>query len=324
MQMAGPGAPVVQRGGRIAVLRAGRELWRSAGRFRAVAVFATVGPDAVAFSYERFTRSRSSESLYLARLGGRERELAVNETPLGWTSRGRLLTERFRDGFFGVYLRDGDGRLLGRVAANVREVRFQPATRTVLALSRSGVLERYRGSWRRLADLHALGFGRQASFEPLAGGLIGILQASHVVVLRPSGALFASARFPARGRSFTVAGHSGLVANASGSAVAFAVTSGDNGHAPVGRESVYVLRAGDRSGREVYSGTLRFAVCERWASLDWHGDWLLYATTEGKTVALNSRAPTRRIDLTRVVRRFSSTDGEGNVNAQLQWAKGRT
>ena len=181
------------------------------------------------------------------------------------------------------------------------------------------MLERYDGYWRRLSNLHALGFGRKASFEPLAG-LIGVLEGTHVAVLRATGALFASARFAPLHQPFSVAGQSGLVANAAGSAVAFAVTRGDNGNAAIGTESLYVLRAGDHSASEVYSGQVRFAVCERWTSLGWHGDWLLYATTEGKTLALNSRKPARRIDLTPLVRRLASTDGEGKVNAQVQWA----
>ncbi len=324
MQIAGPGVPVVQRGGRIAVLRGGREVWRSTERFRAVAVFATLGRRVVGFSYERYARGRSSEVLYVAALEGREREIASDEQPLGWTSSGRLLTWRFRQGFLGLYLRGSDGSLLGRIGARLREIRFQPASRSVLALSRSGVLERYDGRWRRLADLRALGFGRRASFEPLAGGLIGVLEGTHVAVLRRDGALFASARFRRQRGAFSVAGQSGLVANAAGSEVAFAVTRDDNGNAPAGWESLYVLRAGNSSAREVYSGRLRFAVCERWTNLGWHGDWLLYATTEGKTLALDSRTPTRRIDLTQLVRRFASTDGEGKLNAQVQWASGGT
>lgn len=145
-----------------------------------------------------------------------------------------------------------------------------------------------------------------------------------MAVLRGNGVLFASARFRPRHRAFSVAGQSGLVANAAGSEVAFAVTRGDNGNAPAGYESLYVLRAGNSSAREVYSGKLRFAVCERWTNLGWHGNWLLYATTEGKTLALDSRTPTRRIDLTQLVCRFASTDGEGKVNAQVQWASGDT
>jgi hypothetical protein len=132
MAIAGPNASVVQRGGRVAVLRGGREVWRSRGRFRAVGVFATLGDRAVAFSYERYTRRRSSESLYLAPLDGREREIASDEQPLGWTPGGRLLTWRFRQGFLGLFLRRGDGSLLGRIGARLREIRFEPASRTVL------------------------------------------------------------------------------------------------------------------------------------------------------------------------------------------------
>jgi hypothetical protein len=320
MAIAGPSALVVQRGDRIAVLRGGREIWRSTGRFRAAGVFATLGVRSVAFSYERYQQGRSSEDLYVAQLDGRERELASDERPLGWTLGGSLLTWRFRQGFLGLYLRRADGTLLARVGARLRELRFDPASRTVLAFSRSGVLERYDGHWRRLADLRALGFGRHSSFEPLAGGLIGVLEGTRVLVLRPDGAPFASARFHPRRKPYSVAGQSGLVANTAGSAVAFAVTSGDSGSGGIGRESLYVLQAGDRSARPVYSGPVEFAICERWASLSWHGDWLLYAATEGKTLVLDSRDPTRRIDLTSVVQRLASIDAEGKVNAQVAWA----
>jgi hypothetical protein len=321
MQIAGPSAQVVQRGARIAVLHAGREVWRSTGSFRAAAVFATLGPHAVAFGDEDLARGDPATDLYVAPLNGRERKVAKGEQPLGWTASGRLLTWKFRRGFFDLYVHKADGSLLARAGARLRELRFQPATRTVLALSRSDVLERYDDHWQRVADLRALGFGRHASFEPLAGGLIGVLEDRHAAVLRHDGALFASARFARRQRAFSLAGQSGLVANAAGTAVAFAVTSGDDGYASVGRESLYVLRAGDRSPREVYSGALRFAVCERWASLDWHDDWLLYATTEGKTLALDSRTPARSVDLTRLVARFASIDAEGKLNAQVQWMR---
>ena len=318
MAVAGPNAAVLQRGARIAVLRDGRELWRSRGRFRAVGVFATVGPGAIAFSYDRYERRRSRTSLYLAPLGGHERQLASEERPLGWTRRGELLTWRFRQGFIGVYRRAVDGRLLGRAAARLRDIRFQPVSRTLLALSRSGLLERFDGvRWRRLADLGSLGFGRGVSFEPLAGGLIGVLDWNRVAVLREDGSLFASARFPARRGLDLVAGQSGLVANASGSAVAFAVTSRDRAYGGSGRESLYVLRSGDRQARALYGGRLRFAG-KRWATLDWHHAWLLYATTEGKTIALDSRRPGRRVDLGRLVRRLTPPTRGG---VESSWAR---
>ncbi len=322
MAVAGAGASVVQRRDRIAVLRRGHELWRSSGRFRAAGVFATLGPRALAFSYDRYGPGRARESLYLAPLGGRERKLGDNERPLGWTRSGQLLTWRYDGGFLGLDLRASDGSLLRRVGARLREARFDPAGRSVLAATRSGLLERFDGQrWRRLADLGRLGFGRQSAFEPLAGGLIGVLDRSRVAVLHRDGSVFASGRFPAGRGRLSVAGQSGLVASATGSAVAFALTSGTTGYGKGGRESLYVLRPGDRRAREVYAGRLRFAACERWASLSWQGDWLLYATTEGKTLALDSRAPTRRVDLSGLVRRLASFDAQRRVHAQVEWAR---
>ena len=68
MQIAGPGAALAERGGRIAVLRGGREVWRSTEQFRINGVFATVGPQAVAFSYDDFAPGSSGPSLFVARL----------------------------------------------------------------------------------------------------------------------------------------------------------------------------------------------------------------------------------------------------------------
>jgi hypothetical protein len=322
MAVAGPNATVVQRRGRIAVLRGTRELWRSAGRFRAAGIFATVGPHTIAFSYESYDRRRYRQSLHVAQFGGREREIALDERPLGWTRDGELLTWRFRQDFIGLYLRSGDGKLIRRIGARLREIRFDPTGRTVVALARSGVLERFDGRRRqRLADLRALGFGRGASFERLTGGLVGIVENRRVAVLRADGSLFATARFAPRRGEFSVAGHSGLVADDAATSVVFAVTSGKNGSGKVGRESLFVLRAGDRRAREVYGARLRFAACGRWASLSWHGDWLLYATTEGRTVAIDTRSRGRGVDLTALVRRLASLDARSTIGAQVEWAR---
>jgi hypothetical protein len=70
----------------------------------------------------------------------------------------------------------------------------------------------------------------------------------------------------------------------------------------------------------LYRGRLRFAICERWVSLSWHGNWLLYATTEGQTIALDSNSPGRRADLSGLVRRLGSLDAEPKVDAQVEWA----
>jgi hypothetical protein len=320
MLIAGEGACLVQLRGRIAVVRNGREVWRSAGRYRLNGVFAKLGPRAVAFSYERYDRRPPTQRLLLAPLGGRERVVARDEWPLGWVRGGRLLTSSFRKGAAGVYLRAADGTALRRVATGLAEIRFDPATRTLFMLSRAGVLSRYDGRRREpLVDLSALGFASRPTIEVLEGSLIGVVGRARVAVLRRDGSLFASALFRPRGKHFSVAGNSGLVADRSGTAVAFTVTRGNTGYRSVGRESVYALRAGDRRASPVFTHRVRFALCARWTGLSWHGDWLLYATTEGSTWAIDTTRPDRRIDLTAVARRLGRGSA-GNLGVRVRWA----
>ena len=195
----------------------------------------------------------------------------------------------------------------------MRELRFEPATRTALALTRAWTLERYDGRWHRLANLRALGFGKHVSFQPLAGGLIGVLRGASRRGPAPGwhsvrvGALPRTrpvllGRRPERARRRRLREHGRVRRHAREQRLR------------AGRaRSLYVLRRGDGEPTQVYDGGLRFAVCERWADLDWHGGWLLYATTEGKTIAIDTRAPALSIDLTPLVTRFASKDGEGKV-----------
>jgi hypothetical protein len=291
--LAGVGAPVVQRERKVAILAHGRAMWRSRGRFRANGVFALVGPSSIAFTYERFTKRGEQTSLYLSPLKGREERVAVNEQLLGWTAEGELLTDRFEQG---VYLRDSSGRLLRRASGRVREVQFDQASRTLLAISQQGVLERYRDRrWSPIANLAALGLDRRTRFEQLAGRLIGLIDGRRVAVLRQNGSLFASADFA----SGNVAGESGLVANSTATAVTFVVSHGSPAQAR-GSESVEMLQESDRRARTLYTGAVPGRLCVRWATLAWHGNWLLYSVTSGKTLLLNSHEG-RRLDLTAAV-----------------------
>jgi hypothetical protein len=301
MAVAGDGAPIVQRGPEIAVLARGKAIWRSRGRFRARGVFAIVGRDAVAFSYESYFSRREQIGLYVAQRGAAERRIAENEQPLGWTADDKLLSWRFEHGFSWLYLRDSRGRLQGRVSSGLREIRFDQAIRTVLAISRSGVLERYRsGRWSPIVKLAALGLDVQSSFERLAGGLVGLVDGLRVAVLKKDGSLFASARFD----SGNVAGESGLVANGAGTAVAFVVTRG-RPSAPIGHESVQLLHAGDRRAETLQGGRVPGALCGRWATLAWHRKWLLYSVTGGKTLLVNTANHARRLDLTRLMHKLA-------------------
>ena len=141
-----------------------------------------------------------------------------------------------------------------------------------------------------------------------------------MAILRANGSLFASARFPP-GRRWNAAGNSGLVAASDGSAVALTLTEGNTGYASRGAEWLLVLRQGDRVARVLHRQPLRFAVCERWTALSWRDEWLLYSSTEGRTLALDT-ARRRVVDLTPLVARLPGArpDGQGKVELQARWA----
>src|SRR5205823_8697520 len=118
-EISGQGAAVVQRGPRIAVVRRGRELWRSTRPLRAAGAFALVGPHAIAVGYDRTVQHTS---LFLAPLGGRERLVARDEQPLGWLRNGDLATWSYR-GSVRVRVRAPDGSLLRADGRRFRAVR---------------------------------------------------------------------------------------------------------------------------------------------------------------------------------------------------------
>jgi hypothetical protein len=298
-------------GRRLTAHRGNARVWRSTGRYPRLldvqrAVF---GANAVAFLY----RSR----LFVAARGSAERLVARNEWPLGWSREGLLYTRRGAD----VRLRAADGALRAVAQRKARAVSFDPATRTLLTVTRDGRLERLEGrtamSFVRLSDLR-LPVGTWP--EPLAGGLIGLTAPHRVAILRADGSLFASASFP-RGRRWNAAGNSGLVADPSGRAVALTLTEGDTGYASRGAEWLLLLREGDRRPRVLHREQLRFAVCERWTTLAWHRGWLLYSSTEGRTLAVDTSRG-RVVELTPLVARLPSArpNGEHKVELEARWA----
>ena len=303
------------RGGRLEANRGVERLWRSHRRYRRLFQVEAAAAEraAVAFKY----RNR----LFVA-AGGHERPVAHGEWPLGWTRERLLFTARARsDAHEQLRLRARDGTLLAVVAETPRATRLDRVTRTLLFVTRTGALVRLDGRRRTaLADLTALGMPVASWVEPLAGGLIGLTAAHRVVILHSDGALFASVRFPA-GRRWNAVGNSGLVADAGGSAVALTLTEGNTGYASNGAEWLLVLREGDRVARVLHRERLRFAVCERWTTLAWHDEWLLYASTEGRTLAVDT-GRRRVIDLTPLVTRLpgAKPDGELKVELRARWA----
>jgi hypothetical protein len=250
-----------------------------------------------------------------------ERPVGRNELPLGWSRDGLLFTSRGHGEGGDVRLRARDGTFLAVVWSRPRKLRFDEATQTVLAVTRDGSIERFDGrATTEVARLRSLGLPIWSWVEPLAGGLIGITAGSRVVILREDGSLFASARFP-RGRRWSAAANSGLVADPDGRSVALTLTEGNTGYASDGAEWLLVLREGDRAARVLHREALTFAVCERWTTLAWRDGWLLYASTEGRTLALDT-ARRRVVDLTRLVASLPGArpSGEGKVELNARWA----
>ncbi len=296
MAVAGIGAPVLQDGRRIAVRAGGKTVWRSRGRFKANGVFALARPGAIAFTYYgRFTKHGQGTTLYLARFGGAELRVAAGEYPLGWTASGNLLTWGH-----GVQLRSPTGRLLRRGLGHLREFRFDQHTRTLLAISNDDLLERYRSRhWAPLANLDTLHLDHQAALELLASGLISIVDDHRVAVLRQDGSLFASARFP----SGEIAGASGLVANTTGTAVAFVVTHSTPNHSH-GRQLVELLRAGERRATLLHNGTIPLG-CNTWTTLAWHNQWLIDSAARGQTLLLDTTGRIRPLNITPLVHQLA-------------------
>jgi hypothetical protein len=304
------------RAGRLELSRGAERIWRSTARYARPFMLegAAVGDRAVAFAY----RSR----LFVATGGDRavERPVARNERPLGWTRDGLLVTSRVREEGGDVRVREGNGSLVAVVEARPHSLRFDRATQTVLMVNRYGRVARFDGrSANELVALHRLGMPVTSSIEPLAGGLIGVVAARRVAILRADGSLFASARFPP-GRRWSAAGNSGLVADPEGRAVALTLTEGNTGYASDGAEWLLVLREGDRVARVLHREVLTFAVCERWTTLAWHDRWLLYSSTEGRTLALDT-ARRRLVDLTPFVARLPGArpNGELKVEVRARW-----
>jgi hypothetical protein len=303
------------RGGRLEANRGVERLWRSHGRYLRVFQVEAAAAEraAVAFKYR--------QRLFVA-AGVRERAVAHGEWPLGWTRERLLFTARARsDAHEQLRLRARDGTFLAVVAEAPRATRFDRATRTLLVVTRSGALVRLDGRRRtELADLSALGLPVTSWVEPLAGGLIGLTAAHRVVVLRADGSFFGSARFP-RGRRWGTANDSRLAADPKRRAVALTMTEGNTGYASQGAEWLFVLREGDRVARALRRERLRFAVCERWTTLAWHEGWLLYSTTEGGTLAVDTNRR-RIVDLTPLVARLpgAKPNGERKVELRARWA----
>jgi hypothetical protein len=280
-----------------------RTLWRSSRRFDTGSHdLGIVASSRAAVAYSVFRGRR--QSLFIARLGEAERKVGVGEVALGFVGPRALVAERAGT----LVLRRGRDWMPQRVADHAGNVVFDHAEHALYFVAH-GWLERFDGGRvRRLARLAALGVGRRPQIEPL-GKLVGLHSGRRLVVLHDDGSAFASTALPRpRARVDTVS--SALAADAQGTAVAFTVSSGNSGYASRGSELVYLLRPGSTAARAVFRERLTFAVCERAASLAWRGPWLLYSSTEERVAVIDTRQPSRSIDLSRKVARLPGMGGD--------------
>ncbi|HZT14689.1 MAG TPA: hypothetical protein VFA19_01970 [Gaiellaceae bacterium] len=293
----------VLRRGRLVVGSRRRVVWRSTGRYedRYGIGVATVGPRTLAFSYEVPPGGWKRPTLFVAPLGGRERIVARDETPLGWTARGALLT--WGGGVLRV--RAGDGTHPRILARDVHTFDFAARAHAVFFVAH-GRLERFDGRLRMLARLGSLRIGASLAIEPL-GRFVALQDGRRLVVLRANGRLVSATPLPQLNLRTDLV--SSVVALDRGGDAAFTATRGNTAYGSRGVETVYLLRPGARRAEPVHRERVDFAVCERQAALAWRGRWLLYTTSEGYAAAIDV-AGARAIDLSAVTRRLPGADGE--------------
>jgi hypothetical protein len=290
------------RHGHLAVGRGRRTLWRSQKRFAANALgVIAAGRRAVAFQHDHM--------LYLAPYGGVERPVAPRELPLGWSA-DRLYTYSYPR--HRLLLRTGTGAILKAIGPpRPRDYELDPPTGNLYFIAH-GVLTGAHGArtWR-LGSLRDFGMSANTWMVPL-GGLVELQGERRLVLVRPDGSLFASTALP-RDQGQPDGPSSQLQIAPSADAVAFSVAFGrsedpSTSRRARGTEIVYLLRAGANAATPVHIEHVTFAVCERAASLQWHGSWLLYSNTEGNLAAINTAGARRTLELSSLVRGLSGTE----------------
>lgn len=294
--------------GHLLIGRGMERLWRSHGTYPGIRSgdvgAVALGRRALAFNFYEGRKSR----LFLARYGGRERATAAGEIPLEFTGSGALVTWRERGG--ALFLRSESGRFLRRLARRAIEPQVDRESRTVIYRF-EGRLFAFDGvRARSLGSLHKLGVTGVPVVEPL-GRLIAVHDRRRLVVLDYQGRVFASTPVP-RKSGFADGVSSSVVANAEGSAVAYTATHYGSGS----HETVYVLRAGERIARPLFSeglDGLDAGGCGGTAWLAWQRGWLLYANAQQRASVVDSSGQAPAVELGDVVAQLPGirTDGEG-------------
>lgn len=300
--------------GHLVVGRGRRTLWRSHGLFplRLRLGLVAAGSQGVAFSYHKW--------LYVASPTGAERPVARREGVVGWTT-GGVYTYGGRGNR--LLLRGATGRVIATVARRPAEHEYDPATGSVYVLAH-GVLSRAHGAHvRRLASLASLGLPPRSTWMQALGGLVELMSANRLTLLRPDGSVFAST--PARrtgGQTDTISG--GPTVAPRQTAVAFTAASGTpedprNPHS-TGTEAIYLLRPGATAATEIHRERVAFAPCERGAGVQWQGSWLLYGNSEGNLAAVETTGAHRAIELAARADRVLGAKHDARTSVRAYWS----
>jgi len=210
------------------------------------------------------------------------------ERPLGWTRAGLLL---YRRGNM-LSAQAPSGRAVAHFAtAHNSLYRFDPETRTLLFVSPGRELVRTDGRQSEtVAALEPLRLGRLLEIVPLQAGRVALV-GKRLIVLSPDGSMVASDR--RRGS---------LPALSSQGAIAM-ISTGPLDDRSRARESVRLLRPGDRSSTLLFANEVGALGCGHWPSLEWRRDDVLYSTSEGDVVVIDPGSGDH-LDLTTVVHRL--------------------
>jgi hypothetical protein len=271
------------RSGRVFLLEQGRTVWRSNGLYRNDGGTIEFGPRAFAFaSYRR--------GVFITDLVHPERLIAPGKglAPYRFNRAGQLLVT----GGGTLRLLAPDGTVLRRIHPRARNgYGYDERTDTLYYVTESGDLAAAKGARVRLLRSVAQIDGTISLGEP---GLLVFSGGHSITVTRRDGRLVARARW----RSTRLSSDSGVAVAPDGRAFAFRLSDVHAG-SRTGSAAVYVLRSGEREAQVVYSHRLGASGCAYGAALGWNGRDLLYGSSDGTTVLIDTRTNAGR-DLTRL------------------------
>jgi hypothetical protein len=196
-----------------------------------------------------------------------------SQRAFGWTRAG-LFLYRERNA---VSARSRSGRLVRHLKSlRGTQYRFDPGTRTLLYVTRRRELVRTDGlRMQRVALLKPRRLGLFAEIAPLDDGRVAVA-GNRLVVLDARGSVVASDR--RRGSWPALAG---------GREIAI-VSTGRLDEKGRARETVRLLEPGDRSSSLLLANDVGALGCGHWPSIAWRGTDLLYTTTQGDVVVIDT------------------------------------